>query len=181
MPSEPGVPYIRESSGGRVSNANLIDLMRLVLVDGKKPFRFTAYGFSMSPLIRIGDAVTIAPRAGNIPRVGDVIAFICPKDGKLTIHRVVKKQAAGFLMLGDNADSPDGIIPTACILGRVISVKRNGKTLSAGLGCERSVIAFLSRNHLLKPVLSIARYPFRIGSAGKRKFLAAAQYSHDHC
>jgi len=130
-------------------NAAFAELMAAVL-DKNAPFRFTAPGFSMSPFIRNEDAITIAP--GRL-RYGDVIAFVNPFRGELTVHRIVHVSRAGYLIKGDNAPEPDGRVPGSSIIGRVIRVERRGRQVRLGLGVERIAIAFLSRRGWLTPLV----------------------------
>lgn len=124
-------------------------LMEAVLDKGAR-FRFAAAGCSMSPFIRDGDVVTVAPLR---VRTGDVVAFMSPENGKLTVHRVVHAAADGYLVKGDNAPVPDGRVSRASIIGRVVRVEHCGRQVHLGLGVERIAIAFLSRRGWLLPVV----------------------------
>jgi len=106
--------------------------MAAVLTTGA-PFRFTASGFSMSPFIRDGDAITIAPAPARI-HYGEVVAFVNPFNGKLTVHRVVHVSRGGYLMQGDNAPEQDGYVSRRDIIGRVIRLERHGQARAARLG-----------------------------------------------
>lgn len=130
-------------------SAAFAELMAAVL-DKKAPFRFTAPGFSMTPFIRDGDVITIAP--GRL-RYGDVVAFMNPCHGKLTVHRIVHVSRAGYLLKGDNTPEIDGRLPGSNIIGRVVRVEHCGRQVWLGLGVERIVIAFLSRRGWLFPAL----------------------------
>ena len=130
-------------------SAAFAELMAAVL-DKNAPFRFTAPGFSMSPFIRDGDVITIAP--GRL-RYGDVVAFVNPCHGKLTVHRIVHVSRAGYLIKGDNTPELDGRMPRSNIIGRVIRVEHRGRQVRLGLGMERIVVAFLSRRGWLTPLV----------------------------
>ena len=117
-------------------------------------FRFTASGISMSPFIRDGDVITIAPVLASILRVGDVVAFVNPGcDMKLTVHRILKVSREGIHIKGDNNLGSDGIVSAANIIGRVVMVEHKGKKVLVGLGYERIAIAWLSRLGWLTPNL----------------------------
>jgi len=137
-----------------LSGADLAGLLGDVVAKGAA-FRFKALGGSMSPFIRNGDVVTVAPVAR--PRTGDVAAFRRPEDGRLVVHRVVAVRSDSLLIKGDNIDSPDGRIPASNVVGRVSRVERNGRTCRLGIGPERLAVAVLSRCGLLRPILQIAR------------------------
>ena len=132
-----------------MSGAGFTVLMSAVLEKGV-PFRFTAPGYSMTPFIRDGDVITVAP--GRI-RFGDTVAFINPHSGNLTVHRVVRISRDGYLIKGDNTLEPDGCVPRTSLLGRVVSVEHRSKHVGLGLGIERVAIAFLSRRGWLIPVI----------------------------
>lgn len=127
--------------------------MQAVLAKGY-PFRFQARGWSMVPFIRDGDVIVVTPFHDNKnPKIGEVIAFIHPEVGKLIVHRVIAKQDSAFFIQGDSIlEQSDGYVPTNNLLGRVIRVERNGKSIWLGLGFERYLIAWLSRMRLLIPI-----------------------------
>jgi hypothetical protein len=129
----------------------LPELVKEVLGKGVE-CRFQVGGYSMSPFIKDGDMITISPVL-SLPRLGDVIAFIHPKTEKLLIHRVVWKNRDAYLLKGESALEPDGLIKKENILGLVTKVERKGKRIFLGLGPERFLIALLTRTNLLLPVL----------------------------
>jgi signal peptidase I len=142
---------------------HLEKLMRGVLGKGAS-FRFQGKGFSMSPFIKDGDVLTIAPLQGAPPGFGDVVVFTHPNTGKLIIHRIIGQKAGSYLTKGDNAPEEDGLISRAAILGRVAKVERNGKYISLGLGPDRFIIAFVIRTGLLPllwPVWRLVRFIMR--------------------
>jgi hypothetical protein len=145
-------PFVKYDEEGTLSIPVLIELLRAVLDKGK-PFRFEATGGSMSPFVRDGDVITVSPLSDSSPRLGDVVAFIRPEDGKLVVHRVVGERDGFYLIRGDSASNCADVIPRANILGRVSRVERNGKRVYLGLGPERQLIAFLTRGELLWPLL----------------------------
>lgn len=140
-----------------LSGAGFTVLMEAVLEKGV-PFRFAAPGGSMTPFIRDGDAITVAP--GRI-RFGDAVAFVNPHSGKLTVHRVVRVSRDGYLIKGDNALEPDGFVPRASLLGRVVGVEHRSRRVRLGMGIERVVIAFLSRRGWLIPMVGATRRAMR--------------------
>ncbi len=138
----------QESQG--VGGIPFSGIMKAVL-EKNIPFRFTASGISMSPFIRDGDVITIAPVLSSILRVGDVVAFVNPDCMKLTVHRILKVSQEGFLIKGDNNSDHDGIMSAESIIGRVVKVEHFGKNVGIGLGIERIAIAWLSRLGWLRP------------------------------
>jgi len=132
-------------------NAAFAELMTAVLDKGT-PFRFQATGFSMTPFIRSGDVITIAPTPARI-RFGDVVAFESPSGGKLVVHRVVRVSRDGYIIKGDNSPEADADVPGSRILGRVARVERRGKRVRLGSGIERVAVAFLSRRGWLTRIV----------------------------
>ena len=133
-----------------MSSAAFAELMVAVL-NKDMPFRFSAPGFSMTPFIRNGDVITVAP--GRF-RCGDVVAFVNSNCcGKLTVHRIVHISGEGYLIKGDNTPEPDGRVPASSIIGRVVRVEHHGRQVRLGMGIDRIVIAFLSRRGWLTPVV----------------------------
>lgn len=132
-------------------------------------FRTTVRGGSMSPFVRDGDVVTIEPRAGRIPGVGEVVAFAHPVHGRLVIHRVVARAAGGWLLRGDACAVPDGVVEESRVVGFVARVERRGRTVFAGVGRGGATVAVLSRSGTLGLLLRVARLPRRVASALRRR------------
>jgi hypothetical protein len=132
----------------------------------------------MSPFIRDGDVITIAPvqppdrnphvptpyslSAGNVTEwrncgIGQVAAFVSALSRRLVVHRIIGRRESGFLIRGDNLSGPvvDVVRPDD-ILGRVVRIERGRKRIWLGLGPERYAIAVLSRAGLLLPIRSRA-------------------------
>jgi hypothetical protein len=132
----------------------------------------------MSPFIRDGDVITIAPVQPPYPRpnvppssslsagsmtearnrdVGQVVAFVSAPSRRLVVHRIIGRHESGFLIQGDNLSGPvaDTVRPDD-ILGRVVRIERGRKRVWLGLGPERYAIAVLSRAGLLLPIRSRA-------------------------
>lgn len=147
-PEEDATMYTHNRDTLSLSRTALVGLCRDVLKKGL-PFRFSAPGPSMSPFIRNGDIITLAPYHPVSCRSGDVVAFVQPGTERLVVHRVVGVSPDGCRIRGDNSLEDDEVIPHACILGQAIRVDRNGKKVRVGLGPERKIIALLSRQRLL--------------------------------
>jgi hypothetical protein len=122
----------------------------------------------MAPFIRDGDVLTIVPKGGERPHPGDIVAFIHPSDGRLSVHRVVAFRGGEATIKGDNVPMPDGIFPEGSILGFVRRVERDGRTVQPGFGVMGRLIASLSRHRAWEGLLSGARavaHPF----SGRRR------------
>jgi len=130
------------------------------LIAENRPFRFQARGESMRPFILHGDTVTVAPFTRQIPRLGDVVAYVHPESGRFLLHRIIGRKRGGFLIQGDNLRDLDGLIPKERIWGRIIQVERGSQTVSWGRGLTGRIIALLQRAHLFR--LLITGYPRRL-------------------
>jgi len=134
-------------SNRQVSNLDLnhegfLDLLEAILAKGK-PFRFRAAGNSMQPYIKDGDVVTIEKTQGKMNRIGDVVAAIHPQNGRLMVHRIIKKTPKGYKIRGDNIPNSDVIVQPDKILGIVSNITRDGVPVVFGLGYEKYIIALL--------------------------------------
>lgn len=100
-------------------------------------FCFKAHGFSMYPLIRHGDILTIQPVEVNALKVGDV-AFYRSVENRLVAHRIVERYVQHDQVIlkirGDATQGPDEKVLLDQVLGKVISVQRgrNVKRLDQG-------------------------------------------------
>lgn len=162
---KPGLKVVR----GRelsLSGESLLGLLEAVLARGV-PFRFRARGFSMSPLIKDGDVLTVAPRGEARLRPGDTVAFINPLTGKPAVHRIIRREQEFVVVKGDNVAEPDGLVPERDVLGIVTSVERGRKKIRFGLGAEGRLIAFFSSHGLFGKSLSAAKRVFRSAPRGR--------------
>ena len=97
--------------------------------------RLCVNGMSMWPNIQHNDIVTIMPLGGLPPCRGEVVVFQHPKTHKPVIHRVVGVSADTYTLKGDNNLFMDGQIPLSHIIGRIVKIERNGRTI---FWCDRS-------------------------------------------
>lgn len=106
------------------------------LLSGGHSVRFRAPGWSMHPTIRNGEAITVAPLGRSPLRVGDVLLY---RRGRAAIaHRVIRVRSAagrsiGFVVRGDAAHSCDRPIELAQVLGRVLAIERDGRSVRVDL------------------------------------------------
>jgi signal peptidase I len=89
-------------------------------------------GHSMLPLLREDDQVLVAHGASEIRR-GDVVVFRLA-DGTLAAHRVLRlrRDPAGLILLtkGDNVPHLDPPVRGEQIIGRVLGIRRGGRSMS---------------------------------------------------
>jgi len=108
------------------------DVSRELLRQGYH-IRFRPVGRSMQPTIRDGEAITVAPVSLCEVRRGDILLYsTC---AGLKAHRVVKtgiseEAGAYFITRGDSSVETDAPVGAARVLGRVVSVERDGRTIS---------------------------------------------------
>jgi hypothetical protein len=122
----------------------------MTLMAENRPFRFQARGESMHPFILQGDTVTVAPISKQIPRVGEVVAYVHPESDRFLLHRVIGRKRGGCLIQGDNLFGLDGCIPGERIWGRVSGVERGGRPVFWAGGKTGKIIALLQRAGLLR-------------------------------
>ncbi|MCK4338326.1 MAG: S24/S26 family peptidase [Candidatus Aminicenantes bacterium] len=150
--SKPGL-FVKKGEEVEFSAEAFVDLLKFVL-EKKKGLRFRVRGFSMVPLIRDRDIVTVFPFSVKKARTGDVVIFRERESSVLAAHRIVKKGEKSFLLKGDNIDMADGYIPLNNILCSVSRVEREGKKIKLGMGATRNIIAILSREGIIHKILS---------------------------
>lgn len=110
-----------------------------LLADGLM-IRFRASGQSMTPTIQDGEAITVAPVHVVDVRRGDILLY---RSGRgLLAHRVVRIEpqrdgAPQLTLRGDASLTEDEPIAAAQVLGRVVSVERDGREFAlAGRGAR---------------------------------------------
>jgi signal peptidase I len=123
--SLPPADYVVQGGLLGLPGAQLQEILDAVLSRGV-PLRFQARGFSMHPVIRDLDLVTVSPLPQRSLRAGDVIAFRQPDHGALVLHRILRVERDGFLVRGDNLPAPDGIVPARDVIGLVTLAERAG-------------------------------------------------------
>lgn len=85
---------------------------------------YVVAGDSMSPAVRVGDAVLLEMVAADDIRVGDLITFRPLRSDTITSHRVISTHVVAgrmhFRTKGDANDLPDGeLVPASNVVGRV--------------------------------------------------------------
>ncbi len=167
LPNVNPVLLIREDSGFSLSGTALADLL-LAFASRHAHFTLQAKGFSMSPLIKDGDVLSLSTLNGDFPRIGDVVAFIHPQFKRVYIHRIIAMKDKLYILKGDNNLHVDGLVSLSSILGRVNRVDRDYKRILVGLGPERLLVAFLSRKNLIPSILPWARKMIALGRYGRQ-------------
>ena len=103
-----------------VGPVDLAAVARAVLERGGT-FRFRARGQSMTPAVRDGETLEIAPLGDDPVRFGEVILYEDPGRG-LVVHRVREVDAGMVRAGGDRSPSKEESVPISVVIGRVIGV-----------------------------------------------------------
>lgn len=136
----------------RLSNQGLTILLKAVL-EKDKPFRFCASGHSMSPLIKDGDVLTICALKDRNARIGEVVAYRHPVTDRLLVHRVIRANGRFCSIKADSGKTAIDNVSADQVLGVTTKVERNGRSIRFGLGFERVLISFLTRQNLFIPLV----------------------------
>jgi hypothetical protein len=95
--------------------------------------RFRAPGQSMHPTIRDGEAIRVEPVLPLRIRRGDIVLYRWERG--IRAHRVVQIvaqasacEAPVFLLRGDGGSS-DEVVQASQVLGKVVSLERNGRSI----------------------------------------------------
>lgn len=134
-----------------LSAEDLSGLLEAV-VSKRADIRLKVNGFSMYPFIKGGDVVTISPLSKVAAGIGKIVAFYRPPSKRMVIHRIVGRNRGYYLIKGDNILGSDGFVPEGNVFGTVTKIERRDNVITLGLGQERVIIAFLSKNGLLAVV-----------------------------
>jgi hypothetical protein len=79
----------------------------------------------MNPTLTAGDELQLEPYNCKKIRVGDVVVFNVPEDGRKITHRVISVNSKGVRTLGDNNKIIDAwVLTTENIIGRVVYAQR---------------------------------------------------------
>jgi len=125
-----------ESSDNRpepaVNAGDLFTETSVELLRGGKSVRLRAPGWSMHPTIRDGEAITVQPVDAAAVKRGDIVLYRC--DRGVIAHRAVRiEKRAGdnplFVLRGDGLGAVAEPVEPDQVLGRVVSVERDGRTI----------------------------------------------------
>jgi signal peptidase I len=107
--------------------------LAVALLQAGKALRFHARGTSMNPLVRDGDVLLVWPVDARSVRVGDIILG-SSAPGQVVVHRVVRRLSAStghsFVLQGDQAAQPDGLVAEALVYGKLVAIERDGAHLA---------------------------------------------------
>jgi len=82
----------------------------------------------MLPAIRPGDVLTVKRHRSDELEPGQVILY--SRNGRLTAHRIIKLPLGFVLTQGDSLPTLDPPVNTQEVVGRVVSIQRNGRSFN---------------------------------------------------
>jgi Peptidase S24-like len=115
---------------------SFLELTEGMIADGYQ-VRFHAQGYSMTPTINDGEAITVEPVDPEQVRRGDILLFRRTfGNARIVAHRVVRIRRGRvvshpFVMRGDCSAGNENV-RAQDVLGRVCLVERGGRTLKVG-------------------------------------------------
>ena len=100
-----------------------------LVVTGRAAYVVT-HGVSMNPVYYQGDLVIVAK--ADSYHVGQIVAYRMPGKHLVVLHRIIGRNATGFVMKGDNNQSIDPTYPTpAQVVGRaMVHIPHGGRWFS---------------------------------------------------
>lgn len=133
--------------------------------------RFRPGGHSMHPTIRDGEAVTVEPVNALAVKRGDILLYQTERG--VIAHRVrsIKKNgnaAKVFILRGDTSISCDEPVKADQILGKIISVERNGRKVDISSRVSKLFRTVRASTSQIKYIL-ICRMSFGVSSLFKSK------------
>ncbi len=133
--------------------SSLADLSRKILTNGSS-FELKVKGYSMYPFIRESDIITIQSVNSSLLHVGDVVFY--ERGNTLVVHRIIKKQSVNgaiyFTTRGDACPEDEENITENAVLGKVIRLKRGGKTIQLNCVVSDFLLRFWRISYPLGPL-----------------------------
>jgi signal peptidase I len=111
--------------------------------------RLRVFGTSMVPAVRPGDVLSVEGASLGELSPGEIVVFA--RAGRLIAHRLVAKTEStdeGHVVTrGDRVRQDDGIVSSAQLVGKVVSIERGGLTIPSHsqLSLTQRVICWLLR------------------------------------
>jgi hypothetical protein len=113
---------------------------------GRQPLKVFYTGTSMYPTLKVGDVLHVSALPAEQIHCGDVAVFIVDARSQVVVHRIVSRNDAGFVSMGDNNASPDSLLlPPGDIIGRVFLAENHGKARRIRGGFQGRVEGLLRR------------------------------------
>jgi len=130
------------------------------LLDASLDVKLKASGFSMYPLIKPGDIITVRRAVIEELQPGAIIVF--KREGNWIAHRIKKITTEGnkriFITKGDSNFKSDAPVPEEIITGRIVSISRDGNEFNTGEKNKRN-----NRSVFSNTWLAVAMIKLRLG------------------
>ncbi len=105
--------------------------------------RLKVMGGSMFPAIRPGDVVTLERAESHQLAPGTIVSY---RSGDLLItHRVKRVMGLQLIAQGDTVSRRDAPIPSSEILGKVVSIERNGRRVALTRSAWQRIVSGIAR------------------------------------
>lgn len=141
---------------------------------GASNVRIQLHGNSMRPMVRKErDEVTIAPLTRELKR-GDVVLFQA-RDGRYTVHRVIRCDPGQILTQGDHCRHPDFPTSLENVFGLVVQVERGRLHLPIDNAFSRFCGLFWIR---ILPVRRFSCWAWDILLEIKKRIFGASKHEH---
>ena len=131
-----------------VANEVLLEEAAALMNEGRE-VSFTPLGSSMLPFIR-GGKDTVRMRKLPQVEVGDIILIRLP--GRYILHRVIALEGDQVTLMGDGNIAGTEQCTLDDVLGTVVAIEKNGKTILQGRG-----VFWRKMKHLRRYILAIYR------------------------
>lgn len=103
-------------------------------------------GPSMSPTLRAGDLLQLAPPDPTRIRPGDVVVFRLSPRAEAIVHRVTECASHGFRTRGDNNAAVDlALVPPESLIGVVVQARRKERALAVRGGVRGRIAHRIAR------------------------------------
>ncbi len=105
--------------------------------------RLKVTGTSMLPAVFPGDVLTVSRCSGAELCAGQIV--LCFRDGALVAHRLVRKSGSQFITRGDSLYNFDRPFQEDEILGRVVTIVRDGRLVALSSAWWHGAARFILR------------------------------------
>ena len=113
----------------QIPNSQFFALAKQLLQEGKK-IEIPVKGNSMRPFLSDGETVVVTPVAVDCPLKKCDIILAETSTGQVMMHRIREISPAGIRMKGDGNLYQSELVRPEDVMGRVVGVIHNGKTIS---------------------------------------------------
>ena len=115
---------------GVVDTSEYVSVLREIAESGKV-VSLRISGGSMTPFLAHGRDYIYFTKPDRELRRGDMV-FYQRQNGQYVMHRIYKKKAEGYYIVGDAQAEIEGPVAESQIFARIVNVKRKGRLLQPG-------------------------------------------------